>query len=134
VQDAFTLNALSQLNDIETEIVTYIERQFLKTLEGGCTAPIGALAIYDDEDTIHFQGVLFSLDGKEKMQIDKTVPIEEWKKLGFYSAQEILNNGGTKLMTEIKNNLKNNRAKQAFYPQNIVEEQGKYFLMLILIF
>jgi hypothetical protein len=31
--DAFTLNALSQLNDVETEI-TYIERQFLKTLEG----------------------------------------------------------------------------------------------------
>jgi hydroxymethylbilane synthase len=105
--DAFTLDALSQLNDIETEIVTYIERQFLKTLEGGCTAPIGALAIYnDEEDTMHFQGVLFSLDGKEKMEIDKTVPIEKWKKLGFYSAQEILNNGGTKLMTEIKNNLK----------------------------
>jgi hydroxymethylbilane synthase len=94
MQDAFTLDALSQLNDIETEIVTYIERQFLKTLEG-CTAPIGALAIYDDEDTIHFQGVLFSLTGKEN-EIDKTVPIEEWKKLGFYSAQEILNNGGTK--------------------------------------
>jgi hydroxymethylbilane synthase len=57
--DAFTLNALSQLNDIETEIVTYIERQFLKTLEGGCTA-IGALAIYDDEeDTIHFQRFCF---------------------------------------------------------------------------
>ncbi|MFT4757672.1 MAG: hydroxymethylbilane synthase [Vicingaceae bacterium] len=105
--DAFTLDALSQLNDIETEIVTYIERQFLKILEGGCTAPIGALAIYNDEDdTIHFQGVLFSLDGKEKIEIDKIVPIEEWKKLGFYSAQEVLNNGGTKLMTEIKNNLK----------------------------
>lgn len=105
--DAFTLDALSQLNDIETEIVTYIERQFLKALEGGCTAPIGALAIYnEEEDTIHFQGVLFSLDGKEKIEIDKIVPIEEWKKLGFYSAQEILNNGGTKLMTEIKNNLK----------------------------
>jgi hydroxymethylbilane synthase len=105
--DAFTLDALSQLNDIETEIVTYIERQFLKTLEGGCTAPIGALAIYnEEEDTIHFQGVLFSLDGKEKIEIDKIVPIEEWKKLGFHSAQEILNNGGAKLMMEIKNNLK----------------------------
>jgi hydroxymethylbilane synthase len=105
--DAFTLDALSQLNDIETEIVTYIERQFLKTLEGGCTAPIGALAKYnEEEDSIHFQGVLFSLDGKEKLEIDKTVPIEEWEKLGFYAAQEILNNGGTKLMTEIKNNLK----------------------------
>jgi len=105
--DAFTLDALSHLNNIETEIVTHIERQFLKTLEGGCTAPIGALAKYnEEEDTIHFQGVLFSLDGKEKIEIDKIVPIEEWKKLGFYSAQEILNNGGTKLMTEIKNNLK----------------------------
>tara|TARA_R110000868_G_scaffold124822_4_gene329767 strand:+ start:476 stop:1402 length:927 start_codon:yes stop_codon:yes gene_type:complete len=106
-EDAYTLDALSHLNDIETEIVTYIERQFLKTLEGGCTAPIGALARYnEEEDTLHFQGVLFSLDGKEKIEIDKIVPIEEWKKLGFYSAQEILNNGGTKLMTEIKNNLK----------------------------
>ncbi|SEA17867.1 hydroxymethylbilane synthase [Flavobacterium gillisiae] len=106
-EDAFTLDALSQLNDIETEIVTYIERQFLKTLEGGCTAPIGALARYnEEEDTIHFQGVLFSLDGKEKIEVEKIVPIEEWKKLGFFSAQEVLNNGGTKLMTEIKNNLK----------------------------
>jgi len=106
-KDVFTRDALSQLNHIETEIVTYIERQFLKTLEGGCTAPIGALAKYnEEEDSIHFQGVLFSLDGKEKIEIDKIVPIEEWKKLGFYSAQEILNNGGTKLMSEIKNNLK----------------------------
>ncbi|WP_339919321.1 hydroxymethylbilane synthase [uncultured Flavobacterium sp.] len=106
-EDAFTLDALSQLNDIETEIVTYIERQFLKTLEGGCTAPIGALARYnEEEDTIHFQGVLFSLDGKEKIEVEKIVPIEEWKKLGFFSAQEVLNNGGTKLMAEIKNNLK----------------------------
>ncbi|MBC7749797.1 MAG: hydroxymethylbilane synthase [Methylotenera sp.] len=105
--EAFTLDAVSQLNNIETEIVTYIERQFLKTLEGGCTAPIGALARYDEkEDTLHFQGVLFSLDGKEKIEVDKVVPIEEWKKLGFYSAQEVLNNGGTKLMMEIKNNLK----------------------------
>jgi hydroxymethylbilane synthase len=106
-KDSFAVDALSHLNDIETEIVTYIERQFLKTLEGGCTAPIGALARYNEkEDTIHFQGVLFSLDGKEKIEVDKVVPIEEWKKLGFFSAQEVLNNGGTKLMMEIKNNLK----------------------------
>jgi hydroxymethylbilane synthase len=76
-KDSFAVDALSHLND--TEIVTYIERQFLKTLEGGCTAPIGALARYNEkEDTIHFQGV-FSLDGKEKIEVDKVVPIEEWK-------------------------------------------------------
>ncbi len=105
--DNYTLDALSQLNHIETEICTYIERQFLKTLEGGCTAPIGALAKYnEDEDSIHFQGVLFAIDGKVKIEVDKVVDISEWKKLGFYAAQEILENGGAELMTEIKNNLK----------------------------
>jgi hydroxymethylbilane synthase len=105
--DEFTKDAVSQLNDIETEICTYIERQFLKTLEGGCTAPIGALAQYDEEkDTIEFKGVLFSVDGKQKIEIEKSVDISKWKKLGFHSAQEILNNGGAQLMSQIKATLK----------------------------
>jgi len=105
--DNFTIDAVSQLNDIETEICTYIERQFLKTLEGGCTAPIGALAKYNEEDdTINFQGVLLSINGKQKLEIAKKVDISQWKKLGFNLAQEILNSGGSKLMTEIKQQLK----------------------------
>ena len=104
--DAFTIDAVSQLNDIETEICTYIERQFLRTLEGGCTAPIGALARYnEEEDIIEFKGVLLSIDGKKKLEIDKTVDISDWKKLGFNSAQEILENGGAALMTKIKSEL-----------------------------
>ena len=105
--DAFTIDAVSQLNDIETEICTYIERQFLKTLEGGCTAPIGALAKYNEnDDTIDFKGILLSIDGKQKLEIEKSVDISDWKKLGFNSAQEILENGGAELMKEIKNELK----------------------------
>lgn len=105
--DNYTLDALSQLNDIETEICTYIERQFLRTLEGGCTAPIGSLVRYnEDEDTLHFQGILLSIDGKQKLEINKTVAIEEWKKLGFHAAQEILNMGGAELMQTIKESLK----------------------------
>ena len=105
--DEYILDALSQLNHIETEICTNIERQFLKTLEGGCTAPIGAIATYNEkEDTINFKGVLLSIDGKQKLEIDKNVDISEWKKLGFNAAQEILNNGGTELMVEIKKQLK----------------------------
>lgn len=104
--DHFTIDAVSQLNDIETEICTYIERQFLKTLEGGCTAPIGALAKYNEnDDTIDFKGILLSIDGKQKLEIEKSVDISEWKKLGFNSAQEILENGGTELMTEIKKQM-----------------------------
>jgi hydroxymethylbilane synthase len=105
--DDFTLDAVSQLNDIETEICTYIERQFLKTLEGGCTAPIGALARYCElEDSFTFKGSLLSIDGKQKLEIEKIVPVEEWKKLGFNCANEILEKGGAELMKVIKESLK----------------------------
>ena len=103
--DEFAKNAVAELNDLETDICTYIERQFLRTLEGGCTAPIGALATFKD-DEITFKGILLSIDGKQKIEVDKVVPIQEWKKLGFYLAQEILANGGTELMANIKNSLK----------------------------
>jgi hydroxymethylbilane synthase len=105
--DAFTLDAVSQLNDVETEICTYIERQFLKTLEGGCTAPIGALARYCElEDSFAFKGSLLSIDGKQKLEIEKTVPVADWKKLGFNCANEILGNGGAELMKKIKESFK----------------------------
>jgi hydroxymethylbilane synthase len=105
--DDFTKQAVAELNDIETEICTHIERQFLKTLEGGCTAPIGALAKYNEkDDVIEFKGVLFSIDGKQKIEIEKSVPVDQWKKLGYESAQEILQNGGADLMKKIKETLK----------------------------
>ena len=88
--DEFCKEAVAELNDLETDICTYIERQFLKTLEGGCTAPIGALATF----------------GKQKIEIERTVPIQEWKKLGYNLGQEILNNGGVELMKNIKESLK----------------------------
>lgn len=105
VNDEFCKEVVSELNDLETDICTYIERQFLKTLEGGCTAPIGAIAKFT-EDTIKFKGALFSLDGKQKFEVEKVVPIEQWKKLGFELAKEILNNGGAELMKNIKEGLK----------------------------
>ena len=103
--DEFCKEALIELNDLETDICTYIERQFLKTLEGGCTAPIGALATFGD-DEILFKGVLLAVDGQQKIEIERTVPIQEWKKLGYHLAQEILNNGGAELMKNIKDSLK----------------------------
>lgn len=104
--DTFTQEALYHLNDIETEVCTHIERQFLKTLEGGCTAPIGAIANHNEhDDTIAFKGVLLSIDGKEKIEIERSVPLGEWKKLGYHLAQEILNNGGSELMADIKKTL-----------------------------
>lgn len=103
--DEFTKEALQQLNHRETEICTYIERQFLKTLEGGCTAPIGALATIENE-WISFSGVLFSLDGSQKRVIEKTINRSLFENFGELCATEILQNGGSELMQSIKKALK----------------------------
>ena len=103
--DEFCWQAVSELNDLETDICTYIECEFLRTLEGGCTAPIGAIAKFT-EDTIEFRGALLSIDGTQKMEVERVVPIEQWKKIGFELAKEILTSGGDKLMINIKESLK----------------------------
>lgn len=103
--DVFCKEALAKLNHSETDICTHIEREFLKTLEGGCTAPIGALATFTS-NKIDFEGVLFSLDGKEKHTIKKSCTFDTYKNFGKKCAEEILNNGGAVLMEGIRRNLK----------------------------
>ena len=100
--DEFSKAALQQLNHTNSELATHIEREFLRTLEGGCTAPIGALARIENEN-VHFKGVLFSLDGKQKLEVEKTVSLASAKELGGNCAKEVLEKGGNKLMEEIRN-------------------------------
>lgn len=99
--DACTREILQTLNHKESNLCVQIEREFLKVLEGGCTAPIGALATIKD-NILNFKGVLFSLDGKQKIDVEKNVPLEEINSLGKKCAEKVLQNGGAKLMKEIK--------------------------------
>lgn len=102
--DFFSREALAQLNHHETEICTHVERQFLKTLEGGCTAPIGALAVVQ-KDNLLLKGILFSLDGSKKLDIEKKINIDLYQNFGELCATEILKNGGSELMHSIKKAL-----------------------------
>lgn len=103
--DTYSQEALAQLNHKETEICTFIERQFLRTLEGGCTAPIGAIAKIDGKK-IDFEGVLHSLDGKENYTIKKSCNFDEYHFFGKNCATEILTKGGNLLMEKLRATLK----------------------------
>ena len=74
----------------------------MRILEGGCTAPIGALAELF-ENQIQFKGVLFSLDGKTKFEILKSISVTNFKGFVKNCALSILANGGEELMEKIKN-------------------------------
>ncbi|MEM8999076.1 MAG: hydroxymethylbilane synthase [Bacteroidota bacterium] len=103
-QNPYCVDALGQLNHGHTQLTTYVEREFLRYLEGGCTAPIGALAVIK-EGTVHFKGCLYSLDGQHKITVEKNTPLEKINGFGGLCAQEILGSGGTALMKQIKNEI-----------------------------
>ena len=63
-EDTESIKVLEPLNDADTALCVSVERAFLRELEGGCTAPIGALARIDS-GVLEFKGALFSLDGRE---------------------------------------------------------------------
>lgn len=94
-----------ELNHPETQICIDIERNFLRTLEGGCTAPIGAFAEINDKNEVRFIGRLCSLDGKKCIEIDEIFTWNSHDNFGEKLAQKILEDGGKDLMQEIKQQL-----------------------------
>lgn len=95
---------LSGVHCHETKRCVDEERNFLNTLEGGCTAPIGAHAeIFDGK--FHFKGGLFSHDGKKALIQSREIPVEEAENFGKIIALEVLENGGKAIMQTLKDQL-----------------------------
>jgi hydroxymethylbilane synthase len=98
-KNADLIEICNQLNHQDTATCVKIERDFLRILEGGCTAPIGALALIV-KDELKFKGVLFSPDGKNKLEFSKSIALNKVGNLAEYAANYILDRGGKKLMRE----------------------------------
>ena len=97
--DDFVKDACEQLNHYETQVCVGIERDFLRRLEGGCTAPIGALAYVDEKtEEINFKGVLLKKDGSKKITVTKTATLGRHKFLAKDCADYVINRGGKELM------------------------------------
>lgn len=101
--DRLTFEAAHLLNDHTTAICTQIERDFLRTLLGGCSTPISALAVLEN-DKIVFRGNVCSADGKEKFDIRKEAPVKNSHNLGVSAAEELLQNEkAKKIIYDIRN-------------------------------
>jgi hydroxymethylbilane synthase len=100
--DSRSLQIAAELNDEGSALCTAVEREFLRTLEGGCTAPIGALATME-AGKLSFKGGVFSLDGQDEVRIEDTVNLESTPGFGKQCAMEILDSGGDAIMETIRN-------------------------------
>ena len=99
-EDAECLAACAPLNDTETALCVKTERDFLRTLMGGCTAPISALATIQNGQLL-FCGSLLSPDGKQCLEVKKATDVLNASDLGCIAGQEILDRGGKEIIDRI---------------------------------
>jgi hydroxymethylbilane synthase len=100
-EDEQSFTRCQPLNDPDTALCTRIERDFLRTLLGGCSTPISALAEMEDGD-IYFSGQLLSLDGRQNVTIEKILPVDIADGIGRTAAEELLERGGKEIADKIK--------------------------------
>ena len=92
------------LNNDTAEICLKAEREFLKTMDGGCSIPVYGLAQLND-DVLTVKGGIISLDGQD--QITKTCHSTHNAalKAGRTLAESILASGGKEILEGIKEKL-----------------------------
>jgi hydroxymethylbilane synthase len=100
--DEAIFNSCRHFNDETTALSVKIERDFLKVLMGGCSTPISALAMVSGE-MVMFRGNVLSTDGKQKAEINQTLPVNGAADLGTMAGKEILHNGADKIIEQIRN-------------------------------
>ena len=94
------MNACQSFNDADTALCTKIERDFLRTLLGGCSTPISALAEIHDTK-FYSRAISFLRMVKTKLDIRKSIAKVKRNELGILAARELLVNGGQEIADSI---------------------------------
>ncbi|WP_320035080.1 hydroxymethylbilane synthase [Halarcobacter sp.] len=89
---------LSVLHDKDALIESTIERDFVRTLEGGCQVPIGVKATIIDENTIDVRAIVGMPDGSEYIQEDLVANIDDYETIGKTLAQTFIDQGAKELL------------------------------------
>ncbi|WP_202927909.1 hydroxymethylbilane synthase [Cyclobacterium roseum] len=92
------------VNHTATAFCLQAERSFLRVLEGGCSIPAFALAVWEGS-TLHIKGGLLQLEGKERLYDSFQGSEKDAVSMGIQLAESILAKGGDKLLKEIKQQL-----------------------------
>ncbi|KAJ4208547.1 hypothetical protein NW767_001654 [Fusarium falciforme] len=107
--DTQTLELLNQLVDQKSTLACLAERALLRTLEGGCTVPIGVETEWVDESQLllRMRAIVVSLDGSQSVQdtMDATVQNDdEATALGRDLAARLAKGGASEILKEINAN------------------------------
>jgi hydroxymethylbilane synthase len=99
--DTSLVSALAALEDPASRVAVVAERAVLATLEGGCSAPVGALAEVvegDDGDELWVRAVALSHDGGLSVRMSASGSPADAAGVGTRLADEMLAEGAADLM------------------------------------
>ncbi|KAI5196172.1 hypothetical protein AUEXF2481DRAFT_67020 [Aureobasidium subglaciale EXF-2481] len=106
--DEETLQLLSSLSHQSTTLACLAEKSLLKTLEGGCSAPVGVHTDWEG-DVLVLYSTVTSLDGKQMVEMDMkhTVKtIADAVALGKELADRMISQGANVILEEIRAGLR----------------------------
>jgi hydroxymethylbilane synthase len=91
------------LDDVHTRAAVTAERELLRVLEAGCSAPVGALAELaegDDGFEVWLRGVVAAPDGSHLVRLSATGDASDPAAVGRRLAEDLLAEGAASLMQE----------------------------------
>jgi hydroxymethylbilane synthase len=88
---------IEKFNDQSAAACVTAERAFLRSLEGGCQVPIGAYAFLEN-DKIHLEGVVGSLNGSVNLRDKITGEIKDAEHLGRLLADILIGAGANEIL------------------------------------
>lgn len=98
IDDPEVEKLVSPLNDEVAMVETTVERDFVKELDGGCTAPIGINATLLENDTIIVKAVLGTPDGSEVLRDTIVGNKSEYQTLGKKLADKMRERGAVEIL------------------------------------
>ncbi|NPE31576.1 hydroxymethylbilane synthase, partial [Methanococcoides sp. SA1] len=92
---------LTDITDREALIMATAERTFLRLLEGGCQVPVACYSRIEGDEFI-FIGMVCDLSGRNQIKSIVRGEISTAEKIAEKAANEIIGQGGDKILKEIK--------------------------------
>ena len=96
--DSNTIDLVSQLSDPPSFHRAMAEHSMLRALFAGCLAPVGANTTVNDGQ-LTLEGIVLSVDGKEKVSVSMTLPVAQSRELGEAVAKELIAKGADKFLS-----------------------------------
>lgn len=93
------------IDDRQTRAAVEAERALLAKLQGGCQIPIGAYAEIKKNE-LYIEAVICTLDGDHTIRDRHSGPVSQASKIGDELAHRMLDNGGIKILNEIRQKFK----------------------------